>query len=162
MVVALVEAYARKLKTPVDECWAYLDRRKAPPQEWRDSVVAAFFPRVPPDSFLGLTTPHIPSTVDDVTPAPSSNALRSQKLFSSGAAKSKFVQIITKKGVTFAEVADALETRLKRKVPRSTVQSWAKPKDDPSYRAIPQDAAEALKSLYGVPMNAWARVIPAP
>jgi hypothetical protein len=125
------------------------------PPGWEDAFADAFAP-------LGLTSSYTPNTISDVTPAHSSNALRSQKQLSAGTLKTKFAQVLTKKGVTFAEVVEALRAKLGRPVPRSTVQSWAKPKGDPSYRAIPQDAAEALKELYGVPLGAWPRIIPAP
>lgn len=108
-----------------------------------------------------LTSSHRPSTVGDVSTSLSSNALRSQAQISDDAKKHRLVMVMTKRGLSFADIADALEEKLKpRKFPRSTVQSWVKPKSDASYRAIPQDAADALKALYGVPLSAWARVIP--
>lgn len=110
---------------------------------------------------MRLTSEHERNTVEDVNTALSSNALRSQAQIADDAKKHRFVAILAKKGLTFADAAAALEARLKRKFPRSTVQSWPKPPKDPSYRAIPQDAADALKALYGVPLSAWARIIPA-
>jgi hypothetical protein len=109
---------------------------------------------------LPLTTSHEPNTVDGVNTAPSSNALRSQKQIADGARNHRLVVAMEKKGLSFADVADALGEKLGRPVPRSTVQSWVKPKSDVAYRAIPEPAADALKSLYGVPLNAWPRRIP--
>lgn len=160
LVVALVEAYARELRLPPAELWDYLERRKAPPDELRRQLVEAFFPRVRPDDFL-LPSGTENDTVNTVNASPSSNALRSRARISDESRKHKFVRIIARKGVTFAEVAVALSEKLGRKVPRSTVQAWPKKPGDPSYRAIPEDAAEALRELYGVPMNCWARVIAA-
>lgn len=148
--------FARKLGMTLDEYLAIAFEEVEQPPGWEESFAAAFAPL--PD---GLTSEHRHNTVPDVTPAPSSNALRSQARISDDSKKHRLVAVLAKKGITFAEVADALEQRLKpRKFPRSTVQSWVKPKGDASYRAIPQDAAEALKALYGVPLSAWPRIIP--
>lgn len=152
-LVLLGEAFARRLEMPPGDFWAVLYRKKSAPAGWAAAWSEAFEP---------LTSSYTPNTIPEVTPAPSSNALRSQKQFSEETLKTKFAQVLTKKGVTFAEVVEALEGKLGRTVPRSTVQSWAKPKGDPSYRAIPQDAADALKALYGVPLSAWPRIIPTP
>lgn len=108
-----------------------------------------------------LTSEHIPSTVDDVSTTLSSNALRSQSQIADAAKKHRLVVAMKARSLSFADVAEALEAKLKpRSFPRSTVQSWVKPKSDASYRAIPQDAADALKALYGVPLSAWPRIIP--
>ena len=160
-LVALGEAFARRAGIAPGDFWAYVYRKAAPPTEVRDAIVAAFFPRVPPESFL-------PSqgelgTLDTVnTSAVSSNALRSRARLSEGTLKSKAIKVLARKGVTIAEVALALAEELGRKVPRSTVQAWVKPFGDPSYRAIPQDAADAFLALYQIPLNSWPRVIPAP
>ena len=108
-----------------------------------------------------LTSEHRHNTLDDVSTTLSSNALRSQAQIVGDAKKHRLVLAMAKRGLSFADVADALGARLKpRSFPRSTVQSWVKPKGDVAYRAIPQDAAEALKAMYGVPLSAWPRVIP--
>jgi hypothetical protein len=113
------------------------------------------------ESTAALTPEHRHNTLDPVNPAISSNALRSQARMADDVKKHRLVAALEKKGLTLADVADALEKRLKpRTFPRSTVQSWVKPKESASYRAIPQDAAEALKAMYGVPLSAWPRIIP--
>lgn len=110
---------------------------------------------------MALTSKHTPSTVGDVSTALSSNALRSQAQIAGASKEHRLVVAMAKRGLSFADIAEALEAKLKpRSFPRSTVQSWVKPKSDASYRAIPQDAAEALKALYSVPLSAWPRIIP--
>lgn len=111
--------------------------------------------------FDPLTSAHSPNTLADVNPAPSSNALRSQAQISDETKAHKFVQALIRRGLTYADVADYLEQKLGRKFPRSTVQSWAKPKNDPSRRGIPTDAAMVLRDWLKVPLSAWQRVIPA-
>jgi len=107
-----------------------------------------------------LTPEHRHNTIPDVNPAISSNALRSQARMADDVKKHRLVVAMEKKGLTFADVSEELEKRLGRKFPRSTVQSWPKPKGDVSARGIPQDAAEHLRSWLGVPLSAWSRVIP--
>jgi hypothetical protein len=107
-----------------------------------------------------LTPQHRHNTVDDVNTAISSNALRSQARMADDVKKHRLVVAMEKKGLTFAEVAEALEKKLGRKFPRSTVQSWPKPKGDVSARGIPRDAADHLRGWLGVPLSAWSRVIP--
>ena len=152
-LVLIGEAFARRLQMEPGDFWAVVYRKKPAPPGWARAWADAFAP---------LTSEHIHNTIDTVTPAPSSNALRSRAQFSDETRQTKFAQIIAKKGKTFADVAEALTAALGRRVPRSTVQSWAKPKGDIAYRACPQDAAEALKDLYGVPLNAHPRIIPTP
>jgi hypothetical protein len=162
-LVALGEAWARRYGLEPGEFWAYVYRKAPPPPEVRAAIVDAFFPLVRPADFLGLTSEGEPSTLDTVnTSAVSSNALRSRARLSEASLKTKAVRVLARNGVTIAEVARSLTDRLGRKVPRSTVQAWLKPKEDPTYRAIPQDAADAFLELYGVPLASWPRIIPAP
>lgn len=154
-LVLLAESFCRHAEIDPSDWWDYVYGRKPWPLPIRAALVDVFAPLLPP-----LTSEHEPNTLDDVQPAISSNALRSLGNLADDVRNHKFIKAITKRGVTLAEVADVLTKRLKRKVPRSTVQSWPKPKTDPSYRAIPQDAADALKELYGVPESAWPRIIP--
>jgi len=107
-----------------------------------------------------LTPEHRHNTIDTVNPAISSNALRSQARMADEVKKHRLVAALEKKGLTFADVADHLEKKLGRKFPRSTVQSWPKPKGDQYGRGIPADAANELRAWLGVPLSAWARVIP--
>lgn len=154
-VVLVMEAFARRLKMEPGDFWAVVYREKPAPPGWAAMWSEAFAPLV------SLTSQHIPSTVGDVNTNPSSNALRSQAQMADEVKEHRLVAAITKRGLTFADVAEALEARLKgRRFPRSTVQSWVKPEGNTSYRAIPQDAADALKALYAVPLSAWPRIIP--
>ncbi len=112
------------------------------------------------ESTAALTPEHRHNTLDPVNPAISSNALRSQARMDDDVKAHRLVAAMAKKGITFGDVAEHLEKKLGRKFPRSTVQSWPKPKGDEYGRGIPEDAANELKAWLGVPLSAWARVIP--
>ena len=112
------------------------------------------------ESTAALTPEHRHNTLDTVHPAISSNALRSQARMADDVKEHRLVAAMAKKGLTYIDIAEHLEKKLGRKFPRSTVQSWAKGKDDPSRRGIPADAANELRAWLGVPLSAWARVIP--
>jgi hypothetical protein len=88
----------------------------------------------------------------------SAGARRSAGQFTAKQAKHGFVAMVIKKRLSVADVAEFLTVALKRTVPRSSVQAWYKPADDPAFRAPPEDAVTALKEKYAVPYSAWARI----
>jgi hypothetical protein len=92
----------------------------------------------------------------------SAGAKRAAGQFTEAQLKHAFVAMLVRRGLDVGVVARKLEERLKRRVPRSTVQSWYKDPEDPNFRAPREDAVEVLKSEYGVPRSAWARVKAAP
>jgi hypothetical protein len=150
--VGLGEAFARRAGIPVADFWDFATKAREPPPDLLEALRDAFAP---------LTSSHVPSTLDDMPSTEvSSNALRSQAQLTDEVRGHRFVKAMIKRGLTFAEVADALGAELGRKIPRSSLLSWVKPKGDVAARGIPEDAAEALRSLYGVPVTAWRRVIP--
>jgi hypothetical protein len=152
--ILILEAVGRRLGLTADETWEMLED-EAPGFPNLDASFA--------EAFAPLTSKQDDDTLNTVNASSvSSNALRSRARFANEVREHRFVRAISKRGLTYADVAVDLTEKLGRKVPRSTVQSWAKPEGDPSYRAIQQDAADALKELYGVPLNAWRRIVPAP
>lgn len=148
----VLRLYARRLGLTFEQYKRYASGAEPWPVGMLEAILETFEP---------LTSDGDASTLDTVnTSAVSSNALRSRARLSKGALKSKAIQVLAKKGTTIAEVSIDLEKRLGRKVPRSTVQAWVKQPGDPSYRAIPEDAANAMKDLYGVSIKSWSRIIP--
>lgn len=107
----------------------------------------------------GLSTKDESNTLGTMNASPSSNALRSSAQLDANE-DHLFVLMLKKKKITVATVADFLTEKLKRPVPRNTVQSWYKKPGDPGYRRIPEDAEEAIRGEYGVPRKAWAHVRP--
>ncbi len=69
-----------------------------------------------------------------------------------------FGKMLERRTTTVGDVAKFLASKLKRKVPRATVQAWYRDVGDPYYRPIRRDAAEALKAEYAVPLSAWPRI----
>ena len=134
----------------MDDCWAYLDRRKAPPPEWRDAVVAAFFPRVPPDSFL-------PSGTDDST----IRTMRTEEIeapkrgrpLGQGKVASRLPAALEAAGVTLAEAA----AKVKRTPP--SLRMMAYPKGHDSHRPAPRAVVEALKREFGIPLSVWPEIV---
>lgn len=68
--------------------------------------------------------------------------------------------MLVKRRLTVGIVSARLSVLLGRAVPRNTIQAWYKKPSDPGYRAIPEEAAEAIRIEYGVPRSAWHRVRP--
>ncbi len=116
--------------------------------------------RIMPYGESVLTSKDRLSTLDDVNATPSSNALRAKKQLDANPAHA-FVALLKREGLTVNEVATALSVKLKRAVPRNTVQSWYKKTGDDGFRRIPTDAAEALHALYGLAVDSWPRRAPA-
>jgi DNA-binding NarL/FixJ family response regulator len=146
MVQALVEAYARRAGIPPADLWSYLDRRAAPPPELRDAIVAAFFPRVPPDSFLTASA-NIDTLDTDMqaTTEPRRGRPLTQR-------KHPFVRALIREGLTIAEVADELKAK------QSTVKAWYKKVGTVAHRPIPKAMAERIRDRFKVPLSAWDRI----
>lgn len=104
-----------------------------------------------------LTSEHGADTVNTMD-AISTDALRSRSALSEDALKHAFVRAFTDKGEKIADIAKWLEEKLKRRVPRSTVQSWYKDPSDPAYRPIPEDAEELIRARYRIPRSSWHRI----
>lgn len=108
----------------------------------------------------GLTSEDGPNTVNTPMQAgPSSNALRSSAQLDANSGH-KFVAMLKKRKITVAIVSAYLTQKLRRPVPRNTVQAWYKKADDPGARRIPQDAAEVIRDAYGLPLSAWPNIRP--
>lgn len=148
MVVALVEAYARQAGLCVDDLWAYLDRRAAPPTEVRAAIVDAFYPAVRPDHFL-LPSSADNDTLDTMNATAISPPRRGRPLADTD---HPFVAALISRGLTIAEVAAAVGRAA------STVKAWYKDPKDPAFRPIPRECAVELRRLYKVPLTAWARI----
>lgn len=147
ILVALGEAFARRSGIDPGDFWAYVYRRAAPPPEVRDAFVAAFFPRVPPESFL---TPRADNDTLDTMDATTINQARRGRPL--GSPKHPFVAMLKRKRLTIAEVAAAV-----KRAP-STVKAWYKDDDD-DFRPIPREIAVTLsKKPYDVPLSAWRRI----
>lgn len=106
----------------------------------------------------GLTIAPDDDTLNTMNASPTSDSLRSRARLSKEAREHAFVVALGKRNETVAEAAEWLTEKLARKVPRSTVQSWYKPANDPGYRPIPADAEKAIRERYKVPRSAWHRV----
>jgi len=145
LTIALVEAFARRAGLDADDLWAYLDRRKAPPREVRDELVAAFFPRVPPESFLPSGTEN--STIRTMSTAEIVEPRRGRP-----ASVGKLAAALTKAGVTLTEIAAAA-----KRSPAS-VRSWAYPKGEDSHRPAPRAVVEMFRDEYGIPLAVWPEI----
>jgi len=155
MLVALLEAWARRAGVAPATAWAWIDRRQAPPPEMRAAIVDAFFPRVRPDDF-GLTSSHDTATLAttmSTAPVVETRGTRvSRARIRKDNRKHPFVAALVAKGLTVTEIAKDLG------YPRSTVQSWYDGDKD-NARPIPAKAATAIKALLGVPLSAWPRIV---
>jgi len=107
---------------------------------------------------MPLTIEHEAATTGTQMHVESASAGRSMGQLTEASRAHPFGKMLDRRKITVADVADYLGKKLKRKVPRSTVQAWYKPLTDPSYRPIRRDAAEALKAEYAVPLAAWPRI----
>lgn len=91
-------------------------------------------------------------------PVESVSAGRSHAQFEGENAEHPFVKMLVRRGLAVPDIVAALTKRLKREIPRSTVQSWYRELGHVSYRPIPEDAANALKEDFGVSLSAWPRI----
>ena len=110
----------------------------------------------------GLTIADESGTFQTQMHVESAGAGRSRGQMSKAAREHPFGKMLERRKITVAVVAEFLTTnhpKPGKKVPRSSVQAWYKPTNDPSYRPIKRWAADALKAEYGVPLNAWPRVV---
>lgn len=154
-LVALGEAYARRAGIDPGDFWAYVYKRRAPPPELRAVIVDAFFPRVRPGDFLGLTTRGENDTLATMTATEIEPARRGRPLTQQG---HPFVAMLKRRGLTVAEVA----AKVKRAP--STVKAWYKATDAADFRPIPRVCALKIAELYqtdgqpDVPLSAWARI----
>jgi hypothetical protein len=148
-LVALGEAYARRAGIDPGDFWAYVYRRAPPPPELRAAIVDAFFPRVRPDDFLGLTTRAENDTLAAMDATTIAAARRGRPM---GHRKHPFVVALLRERLTVAEIAKDMNRS------QSTVKSWYKAADDPAYRPIPRTMAAALEKRLGVPLSAWSRI----
>lgn len=146
-IVALFEANARRSGIDPADAWAYAARKKAPPPELRDAIVATFFPLVPPDSFLPSHADN--DTLDTLDATELTAARRGRPLHQR---KHPFVVALLRDGLTIAEIAKDL-----KRAP-STVKSWYKAADDIGFRPIPRAAAKELLTRLAVPLSAWSRI----
>lgn len=157
MLVALLEAWARRAGVDPATAWSWIDRRQAPPPEVRAAIVDAFYPRVRPDDFLGgLTSPPDLATVATTmqpAAAPDTRKTRvSRARLRKANRKHPFVEALVSLGLTVTEIARELD------YPRSTVQSWYDGEKG-NARPIPRKAAEAIRARLGVPLSAWPRKV---
>lgn len=145
LIVATIENLARSSGIDPQDMWAYLDRRKAPSKKLRDAFVAAFFPRVPPESFL--PSPEDNSTIrtmrEEILEPRMGRPLKAGKLAAA----------LVKAGVTLAEIAAAAK--------RSTasVRSWSYPLSDDSHRPAPRQVVEMFQDKYGIPLSVWPEIV---
>lgn len=150
--MALVDSFARRAGIDVDDLWSYLDRRKVPPPAVRDAMVAAFFPLVPPDSFLPSGGEVATLATDMQAPQEETRRSRvSRARLRKGNRRHPFVAALVANNLTVTEFARELGYA------RSTVQSWYDGDSD-NARPIPKSAANAIKARLGVPVTAWAKV----
>lgn len=142
LIVASIEAIARNGGLDPEDLWAYLDRRKAPPRAVRDALVAAFFPLVPPESFLPsdeeISTIRTMRTEID-PPRRGRPPVVDHPLFAALAAK----------GVTLAEEAQAVHRS------PASIRSMCYPKGNDSRRPAPEALQKRWLAEYGVPLKAW-------
>lgn len=122
--------------------------------EWHEHAISMI------ESAGALTSETEPTTVTAMTAtvAIDANALRSRARMSAETKDHPFIVAVKKRGHKLGAVAAWLETRLKRRVPRNTLQCWYRPATDRYYRPIPRDAAEAIRARYQVPLSAWPRI----
>ncbi len=147
LLVALGEAYARRAGIDPGDFWAYVYRKAVPPAAVRAALVEAFFPLVPPESFL--PSPGENDTLDTMDATQIAPARRGRPL---GRPRHPFVAMLKKRRLTVAEVAKAVNRSA------SSVKAWYKPVGDDAARPIPRAVAEKLAELYGVPLTAWTRI----
>lgn len=110
------------------------------------------------EKIAALTIGRESSTSETPMQSESAGAKASHAQIAPKNADHKFVQMLVRRKLSVGDVATFLTAKLKREVPRPTVQAWYKRADDVAYRAIPEDAALALKDEYAVPILAWARI----
>jgi 7-cyano-7-deazaguanine reductase len=154
--------------------WSYRDEgafHEAVTNRILDDLVAATKPRRARVEGVfnvrgGITTTIVASYPDpgalSMAEASSANPLRSRAKLSDENRQHGAVRRLRRLDVTMTDVAAVLTKRLGRKVPLSTVRSWYKDPSRSDYRRIPADAAEACKAEWGIPLEDWHRVIPAP
>jgi hypothetical protein len=147
-VVALVEAYARRAGLGIDDLWAYVDRRQAPPPDVRAAIVEAFFPRIRPDDFL-LPSSGENDTLDTMDATTISAPRRGRPMANKD---HPFVAALLRERLTIADVAKDL------KCGASTVKAWYKDEGDDAYRPIPRASALELKRRFKVPLSVWPRI----
>jgi DNA-binding transcriptional regulator YiaG len=136
--IALGDAFAREAGIDPQ---AFHDACAGIPSDKRlvDGLVSAFYPRVPPSSFVieGLPTDTDAVTIDTPMQTQSTHDIRGAR-----PTKSKATEALRALGVSIAEVAKELE------VPYSTARSWFQKGD--AGRAVPARHAAALLKKYGI------------
>jgi hypothetical protein len=162
LIVLTVEALARRFRVEPADLWDWMDRKKPAPRWFVAAAVEAFYPGLRESDFDvddTLTSANTDNTVDAMETT--SNVLKSRARLNDASREHPAVRAWAERNMTVGEAAGVLAKRLKRKVPRSTLQAWYKPPTDPGYRRIPDDAARACEEEWGIPRSAWHRIIPA-
>lgn len=153
--IALRDRFARQAGIDPAQLAAWLEWREAPPRAVVDRLVAAFFPLVPPESFLSgeetlpskrqYGTLHTMHTSEIEAPNPRGG--RPSKL-----KRHPLMAALKKAGVSVAEEA----ANVRRSV--SSVRSFCFARDNEAYRPVPRAIAERWRDVYGVPLTAWPRI----
>lgn len=138
LIVALVEAFARKADIDLPLLWRALDGEPVP-AALVNPLVDAFHPTVRPSDFVieGLPSVSNAATIDTPMQTQSTHAIRGAR-----PTRNKATETLRAAGVSIAEVADALG------VPYSTARSWFQ--EGAAGRAVPAKHAAALLKRYGV------------
>ena len=136
LIVALVEAFARKAGIEPPTLWDALDGKPADPGLVA-GLVEAFHPMVRASDFRAL-----PFATDDARIATPMLQQTPHSIRGARPTKNKATDTLREAGVTIAEVADALGVK------PSTARSWFQNGD--SGRTVPAKHAVTLASKYGI------------
>ena len=155
LLIALLEAWARRWGWDPEDVWRWLEKEAAPPAGFVAGCVDAFFPLVRPADFLAadLTSRHNLATVDqDMQEATRGQRVSKARLREANR-RHPFVRALVAKGLTITEFARTIG------YPRTVVQSWYDSRPD-NARPIPRKAAERIRDLLEVPLDAWRKMTP--
>lgn len=144
MLVAMAEMYARRIGVEPAQLWAWLDKREPIPLDVRDRLVAAFFPMVPPDSFLAAEAPlSFSGDSGTITTPMQLDSNQQKKVRGAVPTKHPFAAALRKRGMSLAEWAKA------NGVSPSYARSWIQ--RGVGGRPIPKKHAESIEREFGVP-----------
>lgn len=150
LLIALLEAWARRWGWDPADVWSWLARTAVPPPAFVAGAVEAFFPLVRESDFL-LPRRAKHDTLDTVDASTDTRRQRvSRARLDADSRRHPFVAALIAKGMTVTELAAEIG------YPRTSVQSWYGAGD--RSRPIPRPAAEKVRDLLGVPLDAWRKV----
>ena len=148
LVVALVEAFARKAGIEPPTLWAALDGKPADPGLVA-GLVEAFHPVVRETDFVALPARPKNGTLRTMSATAFATPVKGRP---TEHGKHPLIRALKKDGLTLTEVA--------KDVGRSpaSMRSWLYPVGDASFRPIPRACAEHFRDKYKVPLATWPRI----